>query len=1027
MMKPIQSRILLSLLLLATGHANAMLFPSQADMDAADEYAKKQAHGGTLDSSQPAAPSATASTSVLTQADINAVTNVVAKELKKLEQSPTAQTSAPSQAPDAADAPADASPTTSASTSAANLHDTYVGLVASNASGLGHIAESADKTSRDGDADGAQLSTDDFHDAFASIDDVETDDNDDTDGPLPSRPAPTDDDEISDIVSISSNDDDSAPAATTTSSEAPQASAASTLPTQYAFVTAGDSSQRAEKELVAYAQEVSKAIYAKHDALPSVNGIHTVSQADIDDKCDIDTLLRWAQALQKKSDDAAHFIIIPKSTLDTALTRLKALGAKYCTTKCTLKAETNYTNPKGMGSIDTFDMPALAPANAPQAAASTSSAHRITDDNDNDDDDDWTADEEDEEWVNSQAADQADAVHATEYSLIEDEESLLAYAQGIKAGIEAKLAGMSDAEKLLWQETVACDFNDTAEIISWVTALRNNKAAAIPTDTIDRIIKRLHQLALVYSKKDRTILPLEFTPDPTHPEAIFEREINIYSPEDTSGDSDSASSSGTSGSSNDDDGSTSESSNGNGEESSSYSSDIKFSSPDVEYAGIENTELLLSYAKQVNNDIYTLELAKGGIKTADYNDALEIYEWAQSLHEAIGERDDFIGIPKATLDKVLNRLHQLAKQYSQENKLVRASDWDQFAKAGLVFGHNISLTADIPTTDLPTANLGTAATDKNDNDSDESSSWSADIVQSSGATPLAGTENLEGIHSTELFVKYANQVATAILKKADHPVADYNDAHAICQWAESMHKNTCKQAKSIGVDSAQLDNVLKRLHELARKYHKENRWVKASGSTQFKTSGLVFVRDITITPADTPETPKAPLPTPGTGAATSAAHEDNDDDDNDASSSSDDSESKTDSKAQGDTKKSDTNTQQPQKADNKKSQSDGSTSDDEEDDDDDDTSSLSSENNNAGKGPKKPVGTPNKPKTPPVTTSSFTGNIFKLVKNKLVLTGGAVAAAIWYWQYYYAQDEDGADQPVSTAKVKQEKPITVAV
>jgi hypothetical protein len=115
------------------------------------------------------------------------------------------------------------------------------------------------------------------------------------------------------------------------------------------------------------------------------------------------------------------------------------------------------------------------------------------------------------------------------------------------------------------------------------------------------------------------------------------------------------------------------------------------------------------------------------------------------------------------------------------------------------------------------------------------------------------------------------------------------------------------------------------------------------------------------------------------------------------------------------------------KAIQRKSQSDGSTSDDEEDDDDDDTSSLSSENNNAGKGPKKPVGTPNKPKSPPVTTSSFTGNIFKLVKNKLVLTGGAVAAAIWYWQYYYAQDEDGADQPVSTAKVKQEKPITVAV
>lgn len=521
-MKSIQLKILLSFLLLASHKANSMAWEELSLVTGAnrDEVMAENKRRTDELNEKIAAQNAQQITATEPQAATNS--NI---------QDDSATPPAPADTPSAA----------ASSTTVANP-ETY------DLKGWGWESTApADKAPYNDNADDTQLSINNSKDAFAPADDVATDDNNNAEGPLPSRPAPTDDDDISDIVSIHSDDDDSEsePAIATTSSAAPNIAPASTLPAEYAFVTNGDSSQHAEEELLAYAQNVFNGV---RDCIAALNDPCLNNNELKQDALDAQSLVNWATALHKQSKDNRSFILVPKSTLDACLARLKELSEKFCKNQSTLKVETNYTNPNGMGDIDTFDIPLnLMPEQTTQAATTSASTHPLTDDNNNDD---WTTDEEEAgQSFDSQSAPHAEAPQ--EYSLI-DEDALLSYAQVIRDDIETKIKEMTEDEKLLWQETISCDFNDAIEILIWATALKNSTITAIPTGTIDKIIKRLHQLALVYSKKDHTIQYQQVSTDIGYPE-MFERPINIYSPEDdvssgastsSSNDDDDASSSG---------------------------------------------------------------------------------------------------------------------------------------------------------------------------------------------------------------------------------------------------------------------------------------------------------------------------------------------------------------------------------------------------------------------------------------------------------------------------------------------------
>lgn len=516
--------------------ANAIHAARNAQQDQATEpqAAASSTTAGTSTPSQE--PDASASTAAATPADTHDDTNTVSltppaspKDVTDIPAS-TAATTISNTQEDSATPPATTDAPSASSTTIANP-ETY------ELSAWGWKPASTNKAPENGDADGAPLSTDHSHDVCASTDDADT--HADTQGPLPSCAAPT--------------DDDSEPATVAASNIAPQATAAtSTLPTEYAFITAGDSSQRAEEELLTYAQYVFNGV---RDCIAALNDPCLNNNELKQDALDAQSLVNWATALHKQSKDNRSFILVPKSTLDACLARLKKLSEKFCKNQPTLKVEINYSNPKGMGDIDIFDIPLnLMPEQATQAAASSASAHPLTDDNsvpahsDNDNDGDshddcdsngapWTTDEEEAgQSFDSQSAPHAEAPQA-EYSFI-DNDALLSYAQAIRADIETKLKEMSEDEKPLWQETISCDFDDAIEIIVWTTTLKNSKATAIPTNTIEKIVRRLHQLALTYSKKDRTIVALPLNSTLASSTILFDQEINIYSSQDASSNDD---------------------------------------------------------------------------------------------------------------------------------------------------------------------------------------------------------------------------------------------------------------------------------------------------------------------------------------------------------------------------------------------------------------------------------------------------------------------------------------------------------
>jgi hypothetical protein len=556
----------------------------------------------------------------------------------------------------------------------------------------------------------------------------------------------------------------------------------------------------------------------------------------------------WAESLENQSDATHHFITVPKKALDAALKRLNELAGIYLKTNepIPVTAETNYTNPKGMGIIDIFteelslSTPAAAAASATAAASSDTppalpaAPARI--------------DTPALPTVTIEHSEFFNLMDHPEFVVVQDTKALSDYVNALKTIVIQKAHGTWNAGKT----TELTDIPDVQIVYGWVDKLHRatNSAAGssilIPKAHFEQIMSKLKALVEQYAQASISIKVDISLNDPNLNNIIFDSGISTD-------DAPPAVPTRPAPTGEDDDGAApalpeSPSPAHRGDDSSSICSNSSDSSENQQ----QNCEFLPSvYVKElaqcaqkvqdaIGNKITTTPEKDAHLLPAkienDFDDATEITQWAQALDTIVqSNTDKKIVIPSEALRKAIQRLKVLAghyapKSFSDDSFATEPLRYDPANSTGMrIFKQEINFTVESSKND-DDGNSSTESYHSSDEDitatapTGTGAASSAGITPSNAAAATASTETEEyvDILNFESFVAYAEQVKTDMQTKlgdlsrariAAQVEIDTQDIEQICNWINAWDENGSPAACKVTVDT-----VLARLRQLATTY-----------------------------------------------------------------------------------------------------------------------------------------------------------------------------------------------------------------